>query len=167
MHAVIETGGKQYRITNGDVVKIEKIVGEAGDKIKLEKVLYASDGKTIKIGSPLVAKAVVNAEILEQAKADKILVFKKKRRHNYRRTQGHRQQQTVIRITDITIDGKKVTVAKTAAKTATKTAKPAETKTVKKETAAKTPATAKKSESTKKPTATKKVAATKKINKII
>ncbi len=112
MYAVVETGGKQYRVQSGDVIKVEKLAGVAGDTIALGKVLAASDGTTIKIGAPLVDKASVEAEILEQGRGDKVIVFKKKRRQNYRRKNGHRQDLTVLRIASITVDGKKTVAEK-------------------------------------------------------
>ncbi len=103
MYAVLKTGGKQYRVTNGDIIEVEKLAGEAGDKILFDEVLYASDGKKITIGSPIIEKASVDAEIIKQAKDDKVLIFKKKRRQNYRRFKGHRQHITVVKIGDIKI----------------------------------------------------------------
>ncbi len=93
--AIFQTGGKQYRVKVGDIVKVEKL--NADGKIELDQVLMVDD----KVGSPLVAGAKVVAEVLEQKRNDKVLVFKKKRRHNYRRTKGHRQHITVLKITDI------------------------------------------------------------------
>lgn len=101
MYAVIKTGGKQYRVAKDDIVKIEKLDGEAGDKIEFKEVLMLGDDSEATVGSPLVDGAVVTAEVLEQTRAAKIIVFKKKRRHNYRRKKGHRQHQTVVRITSI------------------------------------------------------------------
>lgn len=101
MYAVIKTGGKQYRVAKDDVIKIEKVDGEAGDKIEFDEILMVGgDGETV-IGEPLVSGAKVTGEVLEQGRASKIIVFKKKRRQNYRRKKGHRQHQTVVRITDI------------------------------------------------------------------
>lgn len=102
MFAVVKTGGKQYRVEEGNVIKVEKLAGEAGDKITFEEILMAGEGATITVGSPTVEGAKVTAEILEQTRADKIIVFKKKRRQNYRRKKGHRQHQTVLRVTGIT-----------------------------------------------------------------
>jgi large subunit ribosomal protein L21 len=102
MYAVIRTGGKQYRVASGQVVKVERLDGEVGEMIAFDQVLMVgADGAEPKIGSPLVEGAQVTAEVLEQGKAPKIIVFKKKRRKNYRRTRGHRQLQTVLRIRDI------------------------------------------------------------------
>lgn len=101
MFAVVKTGGKQYRIAVDDIIKVEKLAGVAGDKIKLDSVLMVGDAKATKIGTPFLDGTAVSAEILEQIRADKIIVFKKKKRKNYRRTQGHRQYLTVLKILDI------------------------------------------------------------------
>jgi large subunit ribosomal protein L21 len=98
MFAVIKTGGKQYRVASGDVIKVEKLEAEAGSTVTLDQVLMAGD----KIGTPLVAGVTVSAEVVAQDRGPKIIVFKKKRRQNYRRKNGHRQDLTVLRITDIT-----------------------------------------------------------------
>lgn len=97
MFAVVETGGKQYQVSVGKVIKTEAIIAPVGEVIELNKVL-AIDGK---IGAPYIESAKVMAKILEQAKTDKVIVFKKNRRHNYRRKRGHRQQITVMRIQEI------------------------------------------------------------------
>jgi large subunit ribosomal protein L21 len=102
MYAVIKTGGKQYRVAKDDIIKIEKLDGEAGDKIEFGEILLIGNGDDTTIGAPLVEGAKVTGEVLEQTRASKIIVFKKKRRHNYRRKKGHRQHQTVVKITDIT-----------------------------------------------------------------
>ncbi len=96
-YAIFQTGGKQYRVKVGDIVKIEKLAGDAGATVTFDTVLMIGD----KIGNPIVSGATVSAEILEQMRDDKVLVFKKKRRHNYRRTRGHRQHLTVLKITGI------------------------------------------------------------------
>jgi large subunit ribosomal protein L21 len=98
MFAVVRTGGKQYRVAQGDVIKVEKLAGEAGGTINLTDVLM-TEGK---MGTPLLAGASVAAEIIAQDRGPKIIVFKKKRRQNYRRKAGHRQDLTVLRITGIT-----------------------------------------------------------------
>jgi large subunit ribosomal protein L21 len=104
MYAVIKTGGKQYRVGNGDVIKVERLDGEIGQKIAFDQVLMVGGGDgAVQIGSPLVAGAQVTAEVLEQARAPKVIVFKKRRRKNYRRKRGHRQLQTVLRIQDIAV----------------------------------------------------------------
>lgn len=97
MFAVIRTGGKQYKVQKDDVFKVEKLDAKEGDKVELDEVLFV-DGK---IGAPLVKGAKVVAEVLEQARAPKITIFKKKRRQNYRRKKGHRQPLTVLRVKDI------------------------------------------------------------------
>jgi len=97
MYAVIKTGGKQYKVASGDVVKLEKIAGEEGKEVVFNEVL-ALDGI---IGTPLVAGASVKAQVLKQTRDDKIIVFKKKRRQNYSRKNGHRQSITLVKITDI------------------------------------------------------------------
>jgi large subunit ribosomal protein L21 len=97
MFAVVRTGGKQYRVAAGDKIAVEKLSGEAGDTITLGDVLLAGEGETL-----ADAKAVtVSAEIIAQAKSEKVIVFKKRRRHNYRRKNGHRQQMTLLRITAV------------------------------------------------------------------
>ncbi|GIX18298.1 MAG: hypothetical protein KatS3mg119_2484 [Rhodothalassiaceae bacterium] len=101
MYAVVRTGGKQYRVAPGDILKVEKLDGEAGQTILLQDVLMVADGETLTVGTPLVAGVAVKAEILEQARAPKIVVFKKKRRHNYRRKRGHRQHVTVLKVLEI------------------------------------------------------------------
>lgn len=100
MFAVIKSGGKQYKVSKGDKLALEKLSGNAGDKIELSDVLMVGEGASLKLAGE-AAKTKVTAEILEQGKADKIIVFKKKRRQNYRRKNGHRQLQTVVRITEI------------------------------------------------------------------
>ena len=97
MFAVVRTGGKQYRVAPGDKIVVEKMDGNAGDSIKLTDILLAGEGTDLKSLDGLV----VGAEIIAQAKADKVTVFKKRRRHNYRRKAGHRQQHTILRIVSI------------------------------------------------------------------
>lgn len=101
MYAIIRTGGKQYKVSKDNTLRVEKLDAAQGAKVDLDQVLMVfSEGKT-SIGAPIVAGAKVTAEIVEHIRDDKVLVFKKKRRANYRRTKGHRQDLTVIRITDI------------------------------------------------------------------
>ena len=121
MFAVIRTGGKQYRVAPNDVIEIEKIAGNPGDIVELGEVLLLG-GDEPKAGKPLISGALVAAEVVEQGRGEKIIVFKKKRRKGYRRTKGHRQLLTTIRITEILTDGKKPTVE---ARKRTKPAKPA------------------------------------------
>ncbi len=97
MFAVIRTGGKQYKVASGDVLSVEKLEGAAGDKLEINDVLMAGG----KIGAPLLAGAKVLAEIVKQFRDDKVIIFKKRRRHNYRRKKGHRQYLTEIKITEI------------------------------------------------------------------
>jgi large subunit ribosomal protein L21 len=113
MFAVIRTGGKQYRVAPNDIIEIERIAGELGDIIELGEVLLLG-GDSPKTGSPTIAGALVAAEVMEQTRGDKIIVFKKKRRKNYRRKKGHRQDLTLLRITEILTDGKKPSVTKVA-----------------------------------------------------
>jgi len=100
MFAVIETGGKQYKVVKGLVLKIEKIDGEKGAQVKLDKVL-AFGGDHPQVGTPYIEGATVTFEVLDQIRGKKVLVFKKRRRQNYRRTHGHRQDLTVLRVSDI------------------------------------------------------------------
>jgi large subunit ribosomal protein L21 len=97
MFAVIQTGGKQYKVANGDVIRVEKLAGEAGADVVLDQVLMVGD----KIGAPLVDGAKVTATVVAQARGPKLIVFKKRRRQNSRRKNGHRQDITILRITDI------------------------------------------------------------------
>ncbi len=120
MHAVIRTGGKQYRVAQSDVIFVEKLAGEAGETIELGEVLMLGDGAEATAGTPLVEGARVMATIVEQTRGKKILVFKKKRRKNYRRTRGHRQDLTVLRIDDILAAGAKPQVKAKAAEPAAK-----------------------------------------------
>jgi large subunit ribosomal protein L21 len=98
---VVATGGKQYKVKEGEVFRVEKLPGEVGDPVTFEKVLLVSDGENLTIGNPLVTDVAVQGHIVEQAKAKKILVFKFKRRKGYRRRQGHRQLYTAIRVDSI------------------------------------------------------------------
>jgi len=98
MYAVVSTGGKQYKVQEGEVLRIEKIPGNVGDTVSFERVLMISDGDNVSIGQPVLDNVAVDAHIVEQGKAKKILVFKYKRRKRYRRKQGHRQQYTAVKI---------------------------------------------------------------------
>jgi large subunit ribosomal protein L21 len=100
-YAVIRTGGKQYRVSEGDIVKVEKLAGEVGEKVTLGDVLFIGGNEEVKIGVPTVPNAKVLGEIVSQSKAKKVIVFKKKRRKSYSRQRGHRQQQTTLKITGI------------------------------------------------------------------
>lgn len=101
MYAVIQTGGKQYRVEKGDVIRVEKLAGETGQPVDFDNVLMVSDGDAQKIGSPTVAGAKVVGEILEQARDKKIFILKFKRRKHHMKRQGHRQPYTAVRITEI------------------------------------------------------------------
>ncbi|HLJ64483.1 MAG TPA: 50S ribosomal protein L21 [Stellaceae bacterium] len=105
MFAVIRTGGKQYRVATGDVIFVEKLEGEPGASITLADVLAVGEGADTQAGTPTLAGAAVMATVLEQKRGDKVIIFKKKRRHNYRRKNGHRQSITVLRVTEIRAAG--------------------------------------------------------------
>jgi large subunit ribosomal protein L21 len=106
MFAVIKTGGKQYRVTAEDVLKVEKIKGEPGEIVEFGEVMVVG-GDSVTLGTPMIAGATVAAEVLDQARGPKIIAFKKRRRQNSRRKIGHRQEFTLVRITEILTDGKK------------------------------------------------------------
>ena len=101
MFAVLQTGGKQYRVQENDLLVVERLDGEIGSKIRLSEILMVGSGDQVKIGSPSIDGAFVEAEVMNQRKGKKVIVFKKIRRHNYRRKNGHRQYETVLRITSI------------------------------------------------------------------
>jgi len=101
MFAVIKTGGKQYKVVKDDVITVERLTGESGDAVEIPDVLMVAGEGGVTMGSPMVAGAKVTAEVVEQTRGDKIIVFKKKRRQNYRRKAGHRQDLTVLKVTDI------------------------------------------------------------------
>lgn len=105
MYAVIRTGGKQYRVAEGDIVELEKLDGEAGAPVTFDEVLLLGDEGTTQLGRPLVDGAAVTGQILAQFKARKVLIFKIKRRKNYRRKKGHRQEMTRVRVTGISAKG--------------------------------------------------------------
>ncbi|VAW23335.1 LSU ribosomal protein L21p [hydrothermal vent metagenome] len=133
MFAIIKTGGKQYKVAADDILQIEKLDAQAGETITFDQVLMLGTGSDVTIGSPLVEGATVVAELVEQFRNKKIIVFKKKRRKKYRRTQGHRQNLSLVKITDILAAGQKP-AKKAAAK------KPAAEKAAKAPTAKKAPA---------------------------
>ena len=164
MFAVIKTGGKQYRVEKDSVIRVEKLEAEAGKTVKLDDVLMIGDGANTKVGAPMVAGASVSAEVVKQTRNRKILVFKKRRRHNSRRKNGHRQYQTVLKVIGIDASGKGSTKdAKPAAKAEKAAAKP-EAKAAPKKPAAKAekkPAAAKKAVAEKKPAAKKATTAKK------
>ena len=101
MFAVLNTGGKQYKVSQGDLIKVEKLENEVGDKVTLSQVLMVGQGEDVEVGSPYVSNCEVTGEVVEQGKGAKIIVFKKKRRKGYRRKNGHRQRFTQLKITEI------------------------------------------------------------------
>jgi large subunit ribosomal protein L21 len=109
MYAVIKTGGKQYRVQPGDLLVVEKLDGAPGDAIKFDQVLLTGGDAGVTLGAPLVSGAVVDATLVETRKGEKVKVFKKIRRQGYKRTKGHRQQETVVRVTGLTVGGKSET----------------------------------------------------------
>ena len=106
MFAIIKTGGKQYRISPGDILKLESLGGKKGSKVNFTDVMMFNNDKTVLIGSPYLVNVKISATILENKKDKKVLIFKKRRRHNSRRLNGHRQLLTVVKIDDIIVDGK-------------------------------------------------------------
>lgn len=114
MYAVMKTGGKQYRVKQGDVLRIEKLAAEAGDTVQFNDILMVG-GETPTVGAPLVAGAAVQADVVDQIKGDKVIHFvKRRRKHSSQRTRGHRQQLTVIRVTGILASGADETGVKPA-----------------------------------------------------
>jgi len=133
MFAVVKTGAKQYKVAAGDVIKVEKLDGEAGSQITLDHVLMVGTDKGVEVGKPTVSGTVVTAEILEQSRAGKIIIFKKRRRQNSRRKNGHRQELTVLRVLEIGKGtAKKAAPKKAAAAKTEKAPAKAEEETVKK-----------------------------------
>ena len=131
MFAVIKTGGKQYRVAANDLVKVEKVDGAAGDIVEFTEVLMVGEGADASIGAPTVAGAVVTAEVVEQGRAKKVIAFKKRRRQNSKRTRGHRQHLTTVRIAEILTGGAKPS-KKAAAKADDAAEKPAKAPRAKK-----------------------------------
>ena len=156
MFAVIKTGGKQYRVAAGDIISVERLAGEPGAHIDLDSVLAIGEGAKVTVGKPFVEGAAVAAEVLEQNRTDKIVIFKKKRRQNYRRTRGHRQDMTLLKITDIYPAG-----AARKAKPAAKPKAEAPAKAPEKKAAPKPPAKEAKKAAPKKPAKAKKAPAKK------
>jgi large subunit ribosomal protein L21 len=158
MYAVILTGGKQYRVTAGDTIQVEKLAGNPGDSIKIEQIMALSGDKTL-IGTPHVSGALVEATIVAQGKGDKVLIFKKKRRHNYRRLNGHRQHLTTLYITNVALGGNSLAKSDYKAPVAKKADAPAaEAKQAKKPAAKAAKPAAKKEAAPKKPAAKKSAA---------
>ena len=168
MYAVVKTGGKQYRVTRDDTILVEKLDADEGQTVTLTDVMLLGDGDKVTVGTPVVADASVEAQVVSQTRGPKIIIFRRKRRKNHRRTQGHRQDLTLLKITDINTSGKKAAPAKKAAAKAEKkpaakkeaalakkAAAKAEAKPAVKKAAAKS-TTAKKAAAPKKATAKKK-----------
>jgi large subunit ribosomal protein L21 len=107
MFAVIKTGGKQYRVAANDLIKVEKVIGEAGDIVEFSEILMIGEGASAAIGSPTVEGAIVTAEVVEQGRAKKVIAFKKRRRQNSKRTRGHRQHLSTVRIIELLTGGAK------------------------------------------------------------
>ena len=131
-YAVLKSGGKQYRVSAGDVILIEKIIGDSGSKVTFDNIIMMGEGSKIHIEKNELKTASVTGEVIEQTRGPKLLVFKKKRRHNYRRKKGHKQDLTAVKIQSIDL---KKTATKTVAKDTAK--KPSVAKTPKKADAAK------------------------------
>lgn len=144
MYAVIRTGGKQYKVAPNDVIVVEKLMADKGAMVQFDEVLMVGGDGRSSVGAPLVSGAVVTATVLDQAKGDKVIVFKKLRRKNFRRKKGHRQSETILRIAGIYTDGQKPDLTATAAAPAPeKKAAPAKKTSARKaavKTAAKKPA---------------------------
>ena len=122
MYAVIKTGGKQYKVEAGATLKVEKLVGDVGSKVVIDKVLMIADGENTTIGAPLIAGATVNATVVSHGRADKVMIFKFRRRKHYRKTQGHRQSFTEIQIGEILAAGASAAAKPAKAKAAKATA---------------------------------------------
>ena len=105
MYAVVNTGGKQYKVQQGEILRVEKIPGDVGSPVSFDRVLMFSDGEDVSVGQPVLENIAVEGHIVEQGKAKKIIVFKYKRRKRYRRKQGHRQTFTAVQIDSITAKG--------------------------------------------------------------
>lgn len=115
MFAVIKTGGKQYKVQSGDVLRVEKLIADAGETIQFNEILMIGGDETV-LGAPLVDGAAVQAEVIDQVKADKVITFvKRRRKHGSQRTRGHRQKLTLIRVTEILASGGDATGVKAAA----------------------------------------------------
>ncbi|MBR0596563.1 50S ribosomal protein L21 [Clostridiales bacterium BAD-6] len=160
MYAVIETGGKQYRVQEGDVITIEKLNVSAGDDITFEKVLMLSDGETVQIGAPTVEAAKVFGTVVENGKGKKVIIFKYKSKKDYRKKQGHRQPYTMVKIDSLSADGTPAPKKAVAAKPAEEKAEKVDAPAAEKKPAAKKAATEKKP-AEKKAAAEKKPAAKK------
>jgi large subunit ribosomal protein L21 len=127
MYALVKTGGKQYRVAKDDTILVERLSAEEGEQIVLNDIVMLGDGDKVTIGTPLVDGAGVSAKVVRQTRGPKIIIFRRKRRKNHRRTQGHRQDLTLLKIIDIAEDAKSLKAAKPAAKAAPKKAAPSDT----------------------------------------
>jgi len=103
MYAVVKTGGKEYKITEGDIIRVEKLEGNIGDPVTLKDVLMVGKEGEVQVGTPHLTQAVVTGEIVQQVKGKKVLIFKMKRRKNYRRLRGHRQNYTYLKVNEISL----------------------------------------------------------------
>ena len=103
MNAVVKTGGKEYRISQGDLIRVEKMEGRVGDQVTMKDILMISDEDKVQVGNPFLTNAVITGEIVQQVRGKKVLIYKMKRRKNYRRTKGHRQTYTYVRVNDISL----------------------------------------------------------------
>ena len=122
MYALVKTGGKQYRVSKDDTILVERLSAEEGEQIILNDIVMLGDGEKVTIGTPLVDGAGVSATVVRQTRGPKIIIFRRKRRKNHRRTQGHRQDLTLLKIIDIAEDAKSLKTAKPAVKTVPKKA---------------------------------------------
>ena len=152
MYALVKTGGKQYRVAKDDTILVERVAAEEGDEVILNDIVMLGDGDKVTIGTPTVDGAAVSATVVRQTRGPKIIIFRRKRRKNHRRTQGHRQDLTLLKINDIAEDAKKLASAKPAAKKAAPSANAATKPAAKKATAKKA---APKAAAAKKPAAKK------------
>ena len=153
MYALVKTGGKQYRVAKDDTILVERIAAEEGDQVVLDNIIMLGDGDKVTVGTPNVEGAGVSATVMRQTRGPKIIIFRRKRRKNHRRTQGHRQDLTLLKINDIAEDAKKLAAPKAEAapkKAAPKKAAP------KKAAAESAPKAAPKKAAAKKATAKKK-----------
>jgi len=103
MYAVVKMGGKEYRISKGDIIRVERLEGKVGDQVTMKDILMVSYEGQVQVGNPLLTHAMITGEIVQEVKGKKIVTYKMKRRKNYRRTKGHRQTYTYIRVSDITV----------------------------------------------------------------
>ncbi len=103
MYAVVKTGGREYRVSKGDLIRVEKLEGKVGDQVELKEVLMVSEAGEARFGTPHLADVVIRGEIVQESKGEKVLTYKMKRRKNYRRFKGHRQTFTTLKVNDINL----------------------------------------------------------------